>query len=53
MIFPPLMIRKVERTWGEVRFPDWVTRIETEFELPPPAKVYPCAAVMQNSLFGV
>lgn len=45
------MIRKVERTCGVVRLTDCVTRTMTEFELPFPAKVYPCAAVMQSSRF--
>ena len=45
------MIRKVERTWDWVRLPDCVTRIETELGLLSPEKEYPCAAVMQSSLF--
>lgn len=36
-----------------IRLTDWVKRTETEFVLLLPAKVYPCADVMQISRFCV
>ena len=51
IIFPPLMIRKVDRVCGDVLRPVLVVLTETEFELPSPAKVCPCAAVIHKSRF--
>ena len=42
-------MRKEERTGSFNRLRDWVKRTETEFVLSLPAKVYPCAEVMQMS----
>lgn len=46
-------MRKEERTGSFNRLRDWVNRTETEFVLLLPAKVYPCAEVMQISRFRV
>lgn len=51
IILPPLTMRKVDRVCGDVLRPELVVRTETEFELPSPAKVCPCAAVMHKSRF--
>ena len=51
IILPPLTMRKVDRVCGGVLRPELVVRTETEFELPSPAKVCPCAAVMHKSRF--
>ena len=53
MILPPLTIRKVDLVWGEVRRPVFVVRTDTVLLFSLPAKVYPCAAVMQISRFWV
>gem|GEM_PF-4457895 len=46
-------MRNVERTCGFVRLGDGVVLPETVFVQLLPAKVYPCAAVMQMSLAGL
>ena len=49
--FPPLITRKVNLVCGDVLRPVLMVRTETEFDLPSPAKVCPCAAVMHKSRF--
>ena len=51
MIFPPLTMREFDRVWGDVRRPEFVVRTDTVLLFSLPAKVYPCAAVMQSSRF--
>lgn len=47
------MMRKFDLVWGAVRRPVFVVRTDTVLLFSLPAKVYPCAAVIQISRFWV